>query len=296
VDATIPCPGCHTKLNLSDTGCPVCLRARSPQEITRGYARVRAEDAQRKRRPIVVLGSLAAAAALGYGAFNFGSPLLALARRGMARFGLFYDQNSDPAYIAPNYSRPTGAEGTNSASAPAPVPATPATPPTPAPFVVPPAPAPTPAPPPPRATPKGPDPAAPEPPLPHSEPSQWILHGRVFDLETLQPIASIQLNVRFGESTVQTISADAAGYYAVVLQRQQSDSSAGYGLENGDSRYATAAQYEGDIPYRRLSAAERRQLIQNAQDNDVRPSPLVDIQGEEDLRRDVFLSPRQGAP
>jgi hypothetical protein len=245
---------------------------------------------------------LAAAAAIGYGVFALGGPALALARKGMARFGLFYDQNSDPTYIAPNYSRPADADGSGSAATPAPaapMPAPFAAPPAPVPAPVPaPAPAPAHAPvaPPRAAAPQGPDPAAPEPPLPHAETSQWILHGRVFDLATLKPIASAQLNVKFGDSSQQVVGTDAAGYYAVVLQRQQSDSSAGYGLENGDSRYATAAQYEGDIPYRRLSAAERRQLIQNAQDNDVRPSPLVDIQGEEDLRRDVFLSPRQGAP
>ena len=40
---TLPCPGCHTPLSPEDTGCQVCMRQRTRQEIMRGYAKLREE-------------------------------------------------------------------------------------------------------------------------------------------------------------------------------------------------------------------------------------------------------------
>ena len=57
---TIPCLGCGTILNLSDTSCPICLRGRSKYEITRAYAQVRADKSRRRRRPFIILAALLA--------------------------------------------------------------------------------------------------------------------------------------------------------------------------------------------------------------------------------------------
>jgi len=292
VDSTIPCPGCGTRLNLSDVGCPICLRGRSPQEITRGYAKVRADDARRRRRPLVVTAWLAGLATAGYLALTFQAPALAFLHDVSARFGHFYDENSDPAHIAPDFHASTAP--TNPSAATQPPPAAPAAS---APAARP-APAPAPATSRPAAVsaamakPAGPNLSAPEPPLPHADASQWILHGRVYDLSTLEPIASASLSIKLGEGVVQTTSSNIDGYYAVVLPRLQSDNS-GYTVDNRDPRYATAVHHEGDIPYRKLQAAERRRLIQNAQENDLHPSTISDIAGEEGVSRDLFLSPRQ---
>jgi hypothetical protein len=291
VETTIPCPGCKTELNLADPGCPVCLRGRSAQEIARGYARVRAEDVQRRRRPFVALAYFVAAAAVACAGIEYREPILDVMHRLSAKAAHFYDQNSDPAYIAPHYkpqapaapadSRPAEPNPSSAPlSAPAPTPGS----------MVPPAiirriasPAPAVA---------APRLAAAEPPLPHAEPSQWILHGRVYDLATLEPIAGAQLTAKTGDAGGPFFTANADGYYAVVLPRSTSDNS-GYGLENRDPRYATEAQFESDIPYRSLPAEDRTRLIRNAQENELHPGPIVDIAGEESRQRDVFLSPRR---
>jgi len=273
---------------LSDVGCPICLRGRSPQEITRGYAKVRADDARRRRRPLVVTAWLAGLATAGYLALTFQAPVLAFLHDTSTRFGHFYDDNSDPAHIAPDY-RAVEAP-TNPPAAPAPTPASPP-PSAPRPASPPAATSRIAAPPTGLPKPSVPSLSAPEPPLPHAEGSQWILHGRAYDLSTLEPVAGAQLAVKFNDGVFQTMNADSQGYYAVLLQRLQSDNG-GYTVENRDPRYATAVHHEGDIPYRKLPAAERRRLIQSAQENDVHPSTISDVSGEEGVRRDLFLSPR----
>lgn len=280
---TIPCPGCGTALNLSDTGCPICLRGRSPQEITRTYARLREQQAKRRRRPFVALGVAAAVGLVGYLVAGHRDALAGLYRRAAAGFSKFYDDNSDAAHIAPNYH----------ADEPAPAPT-----PSAAPAVAPPAAAPAPLPPPPIPAPaRKPETPAPraeasEPPLPPVPSGGWALHGRVFDLKTLQPVANAQLVVKIGDVNFSGTTADGNGFYAIILTRLASDNQ-GYGLEATDPRYAPVAQYEGDIPYARLSSKERARLMLSAQEGDYRPSPLTDVAGEPAQRRDVYLSPRR---
>jgi hypothetical protein len=278
---TIPCRGCRTLLNLSDSGCPVCLRGRSPQEITRGFAHAREEKARRRRRPFVVIATLAAVGGAGYALNAHKAPILDAGRRAWAWFGHFYDENSDPAYTAPNIKHMDEPPAATATSAPpssnaAPLTATQLEPA--------------------RAAASGglPTPvlSAPEPLLPHAEPTQWILHGRVYDLATLKPLAGVLVSAKLGDSILQERFTDPNGYYAFVLGRPQTDNG-GYSLETRNPHYATAAQYEGDIPYRTLPAEDRQRMIEAAQDNGVQSTPLRDVQGEEGVLRDVFLSPRR---
>lgn len=51
----LPCPACHTPLPPEATGCHICLRPRSKQEIMRAYARLREEKARRRILPIKIL-------------------------------------------------------------------------------------------------------------------------------------------------------------------------------------------------------------------------------------------------
>ena len=52
----LPCPACHTPLAPEATGCHICLRARSKQEIMRAYAGLRKEKARRRILPFKIAG------------------------------------------------------------------------------------------------------------------------------------------------------------------------------------------------------------------------------------------------
>lgn len=280
-------------MRLSDTGCQVCLRGRSAQEITRGYARAREREAWRRRRPFVILAALIA---LGVGAYAFQTyqtQLLNFGKQSMASFGRFYDANSDPAAIAPHYG---GAAAVTQEPPPAPTSNSLPTPPPAATFTPTAAPTPAPAPVPARAAPAGPPPVAeprldaPEPTVPTAPPGQWVLHGRIFNLKTLKPLANVRLAVKRGDFAFSFAASGPDGWYSVVLPHVD-DNGDGYQLAAQQADYASAAQYEGDIPYATLSASERTRLIQAAQEGDIHPSPIT---GASDyVRRDVFLSPRR---
>jgi hypothetical protein len=257
----IPCPGCRTELEASDTVCPVCLRPRGKLEIARAYTALRQAEKRNRRRPLVVAGCLLAAGTAGW---------------------LVYDNR---APIAP-------------AAAPAPAP-----PPAPAPIpppssVFPPPSAPSPAPPvrvpaPVRAAPAK-DVQRPAPvedlPLPTFNPSsQWVFYGRVYDLITLLPVPDAQLDFTTpSEMERGKARSDAHGRFAAVLTRLTEGA---YELRASCKGYATAALYEPDVPYARLSLTERRGIAAGAQDSDMPVPPVTDIVGEDSVRRDVFLAP-----
>jgi hypothetical protein len=121
-------------------------------------------------------------------------------------------------------------------------------------------------------------------------PTEWAVHGRVIDLATLQPIAGVRLRFVVAGSTAlkyETIS-DGDGRYLAIVARDQD-----YDIETSRSGYASAALYEADIPYARLSVDKRRALVSEVLDGDVPRSSLSDASGRESVRRDVFLAPQR---
>jgi hypothetical protein len=270
---TIPCPGCGTQLNLSDDRCPVCLRGRSKQEIVRTYARLRLEEEQRRRRPYQAVAALLASGAVAF-ILYLSWPLVVSAFNGvLSRLARFNDRITDPNYLR-------GVTG--KAAAPlAPAPPPPAPPP-PAPvFVAPAAPAPRPAPPPPLSV-----------HTPKLQANQWALHGRVYNLLTLSPAPNASFTAYVGGNGWRTFESDGEGRYRVALNRLTAEGQS-YEIQSIDPRYTTGVHYESDIPYLRLSAEERRQLVRSARDGDSRPTPLNDVIGENEMRRDLFVCPRQ---
>jgi hypothetical protein len=85
-------------------------------------------------------------------------------------------------------------------------------------------------------------------------------------------------------------SAGAGGAYAVVLPRL---SQGAFSVVAVDGRYAEPVLYEPDIPYARLTPAQRRELTEGARDGDIKPPPLTDVPGEPAIRRDLFVVPRR---
>lgn len=276
---TIPCPGCRTLLNLSDTGCPICLRGRSKYEITRGYARLREDKTRRRRRPFIVLGALTVVAAAGRVAYLQRESIAQAYGSGRVRAARFFDEAGDPAVYAPR--RP---------AEPAAIPQEPQS-----------------ADPPPRARAEpgradaGPGradaPAAAAPKnipdlvVPPMSPGMWAAHGRVYDLETLRPAANVTIEFIHSAGGRHGGTSDAHGRYLIVLPR--SNSPGGYEAVCRDARYHEHVFHETDIPYAGLSSADRELLVDSARGGDARSTPLADIDGEESRRLDLFLAPRR---
>ncbi|OGR90755.1 MAG: hypothetical protein A2V88_07975 [Elusimicrobia bacterium RBG_16_66_12] len=274
---TIPCPGCRTLLNLSDTGCPICLRGRSKYEITRGYARLREDKTRRRRRPFIILGVLAIVAAAGRVAYLQRERIAQVYGSGRARVTRFADEAGDPANYAPH-----------------PIAKTPAAAPTTAPRPIEPSPAPGRSSSPERAisaaatAPKD----IPDLVVPPVSPGMWAAHGRVYDLKTLKPAADIMLDFTHSSNLYRGSSrSDANGRYLVILQRTEPPG--GYEVVCEASGYLAPVFHEADIPYADLPAADRELLVDSARSGDTHSTPLTDIDGAESRRLDLFLAPRR---
>ncbi|OGR45933.1 MAG: hypothetical protein A2X40_01095 [Elusimicrobia bacterium GWC2_65_9] len=266
----------------------MCLRGRTKYEITRGYTQVRADAVQRRRLPFKVIGSLAVLLALGRAVYLRRVWLHDAASAVRARITRIVDEACNPETYAASKRRPLETP--------------------------PPAPAPQNAPPPTSAVPvptattaaapvKAAPGSLPDLPPPSPTPGNWIVYGRVFNLRTLAPAPGVQ--IRFlssdpeGDSSVLfllkptqwTVRSDSDGRYSIMLTRQAD--AAGYDVLCDDERYFPSVFHESDIPYARLSKPDRATLINSAASGDIHSTPLVDIIGEESLRRDLLLAPRR---
>jgi hypothetical protein len=124
---------------------------------------------------------------------------------------------------------------------------------------------------------------------------QWTLRGRVYDLLTLKPVAGIRVSVQIlgadgGVYPSTVVTTEHEGRYSVALNRQTSGS---YGFVAVDGGFANAMFYESDIPYRTLSAADRRDMAEGARNGDVPQAGITDVVGESSIRRDLFVVPRR---
>jgi len=272
---TIPCKGCGTLLNLSDPGCPICLRGRSKYEITRAYADLREDKSRRRRRPFIVAGVLMAVGAVGR--------LTYLHRARIA-------QASDSVHAWA--TRFLGEASTPARDVPSPPAKNDAPPPPPAPLA---ADASRPAPPravsrptaAPAATENVPDLIV--PPL---NPERWAVYGRVYDLKTLQPVGNVTIDFIHSAADHRAGNvSDENGRYLVILPR--SGSPGGYEAVCGDARYLSPVFCEADVPYASLSSEDRALLIDSARSGDMHSTPLVDIAGEDSRHLDLFLAPRR---
>ena len=280
---TVPCPGCRTELDPAAGMCPICLRPRGKLEIMRGYSALSAERERLRRRPFIIAKNVLIAAAAGGAVFFFRAEIAGAAAWARDRAAAFLEQIENPGGLA-------GRPAKNSPAAPMTPPAAPTPPPAP-------------------EAPESPIPPAPEaarpvkaalpkrsrivydlpiPPLDSA--SQWAAFGRVYDLRTLKPVENIRVDFKNQGYARGTAVSDQDGRYMLVLPRLSQGS---FELAASDPRYAPDALYEADVPYRRLSAAERARLIHGAQSGDIPPASLSDPAGRDSLRRDVFVAPRR---
>jgi hypothetical protein len=247
--------------------CRECGRLRALYEIQRGLEPLRQEERLRRGR-----WKMTAACLLGTAAFA------ALVRE---RTSILKEiAGARDAIAPPNIAAPEPGRDPAPNQAPAPAPQS-----QPLPAA---APAPTASLGPPPASDKLPESAV---AVPSSlDPTQWAVHGRVYDLMTLRPIAGARLRFVVAGSSVLKYEAisDGDGRYLAIVARDQD-----YEIEASKTDYAPFALHETDIPYARLSLDKRRTIVDEVRDGDIPVSSFHDASGGESARRDVFLAPQR---
>lgn len=289
---TIPCPGCRTELGPEITACPICTRPRSKYEITRAYATLRAMKERRRRRPFIIAAWVLGLGSVGWAVREYRVPLAEAYAAARTRAARFVDQARDPARVAahsplipsaPQFT-PPAAPTVNSYRPPglltAPAAPSPAAAPIPA------------APPPPATLSEAPRrrPRGDLQILNPLEPSQWVLRGTVYDIETLRPAPAVALSVRYGDRSAVDVTTDEDGRYLAVLNRVPDG---GYDVLNHSYGYVHGVFSESDIPYAQLDKDERAGMADSARAGDVHPTPISDIIGEDAIHRDLFVVRRR---
>ena len=287
---TLPCPGCHTALPPEATGCQICMRARTKQEIMRGYAKLRDDKARKRRLPFQLLAALLVLGGGGKLLMVYRSQLAASASSLSGKVRRWSDDMRDPK----NYSA--------APAPPAPAPADPTA--SPAPSLgtaVPPEDAlreklfPTDAAPQrqpaasgsrrgkvraaPRAAPK----------------NSWRVSGGVYDLATLAPVPGAVITFLRDGTSPETATTDEKGAYEIDLAKGDGWTVDMKVIDRGrggarDNRYR-GMLVDIDPPYRVRDADERRATIEHISDGDMVPSPLDWKKASSRVKLDLIAVP-----
>lgn len=281
---TLPCPGCHTPLLPEATGCHICMRARTKQEIVRGYAKLREEQARRKSRPFKILAAVLFVGGAGWLVARFQTPLIAGARSAKRHTAAWYDRFVDAHSYAP--AKPADAETAVSPDAattkspfatPVTVPSElrPASGPAPAPFA------------------GGPAGAAPTPVAPAKPPvpkNSWLVTGTVYDIDNLEPAK--QATITFTRETFPkvVVKTNDEGVYEAVLVKGEGWTAL---VEVRNRRRGQVADLEP--PYRARDEDERRAAFEHISDGDLAPAAITGKTSASTLHRDFVTFPQSWA-
>lgn len=261
---TLPCAGCHTPLPPEATGCQICMRSRTKQEIMRGYALLRENAARKRRKPFKILASALMLGAAAWVYANYGGRIAAVVVPAIRAASAWADDLRNPS----NYARKPSAAVPAPAAAPVepaepggPVepeaaltsqlfPADPQTPPE---ALQPSAPAPARTPAPPRAL----------------EKNAWRVAGTVYDLATLEPVHGAAVTFLLNDQSPRKADTDENGRYELDLRKAD-----GWTV-SVDSRERRQGQVlDVDPPYRLRDADERRAALEAISDGDLGPASV----------------------
>jgi hypothetical protein len=276
---TLPCPGCHSPLPPEATGCQICMRTRSRQEIMRGYTALHKERAQRRLRPFKIAAAVVLLAVSGKLFMAYGDKMTAAAGSTPSRVGRWADDMRNPS----NYAA-------TAAVAPAAVPVAPAAPGAPV--------APEAAlssqlfgsdPPPEQET-----PATSAPPPPPSRPARpkplakdsWRVSGTVYDLATLQPVQGADITFLLDDKEPQKVTTDDAGSYEIDLAKGDGWT---VSLEAQDRRPGQILDI--DPSYRVRDADERHAAFDHISDEDLSPAQVGWKRSSSRVRLDMLVVP-----
>ena len=268
----LPCPGCHSPLPPEATGCQICMRGRSKQEIVRGYAKLSEEKARKRRRPFQLLAAVLVLGGGGKLYVDHGEKLkTAVMSAGGAIYRRFDDMRNPSNY----------------ASTPVPTPA-PAPPVEPEKAVNtqlfaadPPPAAPAPA----QGSPQTPAAAARAAPKPPAK-NAWRVSGEVYDLATLTPVPGAVITFRRDGQEPASVTTDGRGLYEIDLAK---GAAWAVSLEAGNHRRGQILDI--DPPYRDRDADERRAVLQNISDGDLAPAQLDWKRSDKAVRLDLIVVP-----
>ena len=281
---SLPCPGCHTPLPPEATGCQICMRPRTRQEIMRGYAKIREDKARKRRRPFQILAALLLLGAAGWLIKNHGDQLSKAASAAGGAISRWVDDLRNPSNYAPKpqpQAPPADPQPPSAPGAPveperamrahlfpeddpAPPPATP--------------PADAPAPPPAKST-AGPKPLA---------KNAWRVSGTAWDLETLEPIRNAQITFLRDEKDALAARTDEDGTYEIDIPKGN-----GWNVHMIAPDRRRGQVLDIDPSYRVRDADERRAVIQNVTDGDLIPAPVEWDRSRSKVRLDLFAIPNR---
>lgn len=250
----LPCPGCHTLLPLEATGCQICMRSRTKQEIMRGYAQLREEKARRRRLPFKILAAVLILGGAGKLFLTYRVQIASKAEAAGGKIGRWADDMRDPSHYA----------GIKPAT---PVPEAPPVAPEDAmrekvfPSEAPARNAPAPG----STRPAAARPAAPKP----LQKNSWRVTGTVYDLTTLAPVAKALVAFQREGAPSVDATTDEQGGYEVDLEKHDGWS---VGLKAPGRRRGQILDI--DPPYRVRDADERHAAFEHLTDGDLIPAQV----------------------
>jgi len=270
----LPCPGCHTPLPLEATGCQICMRARTKQEIMRGYAKLREDKARRQRLPIKILAVILILGGGGKLFLTYQERITAAAGSASGKISRWADDMRDPSHYSGRQP---------AASSEAPAPAAPADPLRTQTFSdsAKPAKAPAPAP---GATPAvAASPPAPKPLVKNA----WRVTGTVYDLATLAPVPKALIVFKHeGMPTVEATT-DEQGAYEADLDKKD-----GWSVSLKAPNYRRGQILDIDPPYRVRDADERHAAFDHLTDGDLIPVQVGWKRTSSRVRLDLVAAPQ----
>ncbi len=282
---SLPCPGCHTPLPPEATGCQVCMRARTKQEIVRGYAKLRDDKARRRRRPFQILAVLIALGALGKIYLVYGDKIRTVTGKVARAVGRRIDDMRDPKNYAgkpedapPPNSNPADAKPAAAPGAPVPPesalrnqlfpPDSPA-----------PSPQPAAVPTPPPASGSGPQPL---------DKNAWRVSGIVYDLATLDPISGAEITFLYKDRSPVTVKTDETGAYEADLPKGE-----GWNVNVKAPGHRRGGLLDIDPPYNVRDADERRATLEHITDGDLAPSQVGWKTSKSRVKLDLIAVPQR---
>jgi hypothetical protein len=135
----------------------------------------------------------------------------------------------------------------------------------------------------------GPAVAAPVPPTPDMNTLRsW--YGVVYDLITLQPLASATIVIKDKDRTVSKTTTDLEGHYHLVMYRGAANGQLSVTVENPPG-YREGVLEDRDPPLRERSPVDRKAILEETTDNDLEPVPMRCRDSDQVVQLDLVLVP-----
>jgi len=265
----LPCPACRTPLPPEATGCQICMRSRTKQEIVRGYAKLRDDKARRKRFPLLILAALALVGVSGKLFWTWGGPIRSAADSASARLARWADEQRDPKNYGYKEAGPPAASAPAVSVAAAPPVAAP--------------------PPPPATFAAGAPPDVSRPAKKAAPVNAWRISGTVYDLSTLSPVHGAAITFELDGAEPVHATSDDRGAYEVDLPKAD-----GWIVSLWAPRHRPGQLMELDPPFRDRDADERRAAMNALSESDLMPVPVSWSRKAMKARLDLVAVPLPG--